>query len=332
MARTDILFPPGRFVGGSLYKEREKRDSKGVTIVHPAGHAKAGQPKTEFVVVYAIPKNPGEQAWFQTPWGQQVVAVAAAGHPQSYQSPTYAWKIKDGDSTIPNKRGRKPCENEGWPGHWIVVFSSSYAPDIYRQDGGKARPLTEVDAVKPGYWVQIQGNVSPNTGESPGVYMNPNMVMFLAYGEEIRQGPNPDEVNWTAGALPPGASATPLGTSAMPTAMPVAAAAPGLPMMPGAPVMPGMPAAVGAPAMPGMGAPLAVQPHAAFLGGPPGAPAPTMGVAMPVPGAVPLPPMQAAPPAPVKQMTAAANGVPYADYIARGWNDALLVQHGLMLP
>ena len=309
MARTDILFPPGRLVGGSLYKEREKRDSKGTLIVHPPGHAKAGQPKTEFIIAYAIPKNPGEQAWWQTAWGQQVMQVGAAGHPNAYQSPTFAWKIKDGDSTVPNKRGRKPCESEGWPGHWVVMFSSTYAPDVYRTDSGKARPLTEVEAIKPGYWVQVQGNVAPNTGESPGVYMNPNMVMFLAYGPEIRQGPNPDDVPFATNfALPPGASLTPMAGAPMPAAMPG---------VPG--VVPALPAAPGLPALPA--APTIVTPHVGFAAGP-GAVAPAVPVA---PAAPPAPPAPAA-----RQMTAAANGVPYASYIGKGWTDALLIQHGLM--
>jgi hypothetical protein len=38
-----------------------------------------------------------------------------------------------------------------------------------------------------------------------------------------------------------------------------------------------------------------------------------------------------APVAPVRQMTAAAQGIPYESYIQQGWNDAMLVQNGLML-
>jgi hypothetical protein len=43
----------------------------------------------------------------------------------------------------------------------------------------------------------------------------------------------------------------------------------------------------------------------------------------------PLPP--AAPPAaPARQMTAKAGGAPYESFVAQGWNDATLVQHGYM--
>jgi len=38
-----------------------------------------------------------------------------------------------------------------------------------------------------------------------------------------------------------------------------------------------------------------------------------------------------APVAPVRQMTAAANGVTYEAYVAAGWSDAQLVQNGMMM-
>lgn len=60
-------------------------------------------------------------------------------------------------------------------------------------------------------------------------------------------------------------------------------------------------------------------------------------VAPPAPvAAAPIPPApNAAPPvptAPVRVMTAAAQGATYEQLITAGWTDALLVQHGMMLP
>jgi hypothetical protein len=43
------------------------------------------------------------------------------------------------------------------------------------------------------------------------------------------------------------------------------------------------------------------------------------------------PPPPPPPAAPVRVMTATAQG-PYEGYIAAGWTDALLIQHGYMLP
>ena len=68
---------------------------------------------------------------------------------------------------------------------------------------------------------------------------------------------------------------------------------------------------------PGAPAPIPVTPNTGFVQVPPPAPAPM------------APPP--APAAPVRQMTAAANGVTYEAYVAAGWSDAQLVQNGLML-
>jgi hypothetical protein len=115
----------------------------------------------------------------------------------------------------------------------------------------------------------------------------------------------------------------------------------GLPALPGAPGVPGLPAlpgvpGVGVPALPGAAAalpPLAVQPNAAFLGGPvptvPGIAPPALGAPLQMPGVVQVPPLQAAP---VRQMTALAGGATYEAFIQAGYTDAILVQRGFMLP
>ena len=70
---------------------------------------------------------------------------------------------------------------------------------------------------------------------------------------------------------------------------------------------------------PGAPAPIPVTPNPGFVQVPPPA-------AAPAPMAPPP-----APVAPVRQMTAAAQGVTYDAYVAAGWSDAQLVQNGLML-
>lgn len=63
---------------------------------------------------------------------------------------------------------------------------------------------------------------------------------------------------------------------------------------------------------------------------PPGVtPAPDFLQPPPVPGQVVPPPT---PPVPIRQMTPAAKGATYEQMLAAGWNDALLIQHGMMLP
>lgn len=311
--KTDITFPPGRLVQGSLYKGRTT-DSKGVPLVYKSGDRK-GQPQTQYYFAVAIAKEPGHTHWSQTAWGQQVLQVGAAGYPQGYQHPTFSWKIEDGDSRVPNKNGKIPAEQEGFSGHWVVKFASTAQPPRIFQRDASGRPVDLVtpDAVKLGYFVQVGGNVSDNKpSESPGVYVNYSGVLFLSVGAEIYSGPDANAMfGTTAGPLPAGALATPLGVAALP--------------------------ATGTPGVPA--APLVVQPHAGFLAAPvlgaavaPALAAPALGAALPVPPVVPVPGVPAAPAAPVKQMTAKAIGATYEAFVGQGWTDAMLIQQGYMLP
>lgn len=319
MASANILTPPGRIVRGSLYKGFDK-DAEGRPLVVKSG-PQQGQPRVDYFFAIAIPKA-GEQHWSQTAWGATIAKVGMESFPQAYAAPTFAWKVVDGDSQIPNKKGRKPADNEGYPGHWVVSFSSGFAPKVYT-DGGE-RLLTEEDAVKPGYWVQVAGTVAGNGSTSqPGVFVNHNMVCFIKADKEIIQGPDATAVGFQkGGGMPPGV---------VPNAAVGAFSAPAMPGMPGIPAFPGVgaPAAAfpapeaAAPGFPAPGAfpapaaaPVAVQPNFAPLM-PPGGVAPGF----------PAPP----PAAPARQMTALAKGASYEQLIANGWTDAVLIQHGLML-
>ena len=311
--RVNITSPVGRIVMGSLY-DPSTTDAEGKPLVVKTG-PNAGQPRVNYFFALAIPKGT-EPHWAHTAWGQQIWAVGNQAFPNAAQSPAFAWKIEDGDSQIPNKRGRKPCENEGWPGHWVLKFSGGFAPKIYEQQNGGYVLLTEPGRVKPGYFAEVALSVEGNGSQSqPGVYLNHSMVCFRAYGQEIVFGPDVASAGFGQSALPAGASATPLpGTAPMPQAP---AAAPTMPLPPGLPQVPGV---APAPLPQGGFAPMPSAPA-------PGAPAPIP--VTPNPGFVQVPPP--APAAPVRQMTAAAQGIPYESYVAQGWTDAQLVQNGLML-
>lgn len=318
--RTDILFPVGRLVQGSVSVGRDK-DSKGQPLVIKYGPG-AGKPRTDFYFAVAIPKKPGEQAWWQTEWGNKIMAVGAAAFPNFYQNPAFSWKVEDGDSTVPNKSNRKNCDNEGFPGNWIVKFSGGYAPKIVTADG--SQQITEPDAVKPGYFVQVFGNIAGNgSTESPGVYVNHTAVAMAGYGPEIRQGPDLSSVGFGQGVtLPPGASATPLaqmpGAMAAPQmAMPGAMQAPQMGMqMPGAMAMPG-PAVAPQPQMQMAPQPTMVAPDPGFL-------APPAPGSMPTPGAMPTPAAE-----PALTPKGISTGYTYAQFKASGqWTDDLLRQHG----
>lgn len=209
----EILFPVSRFVGGSLYKSETKKNEK------------TGEERQSYSFAIAIPKGP-EQHWNQTQWGALIWAEGAENSPNMHQNPAFAWKVKDGNSQIPNRKGNKPCDNEGWPGHWVLWLSSGFAPKIYNADG--SQPITEVDAVKPGYFIQVFGNVAFNkSSDSPGVYLNYQAVAFSAYGPEIQllQGIDAAAVGFGKGPLPPGATQTPAaGMTAPPTTTPAPSA------------------------------------------------------------------------------------------------------------
>ena len=305
--KVNITSPVGRIVMGSLY-DPSTTDAEGKPLVVKTG-PNAGQPRVNYFFALAIPKNPGETHWAQTAWGQQIWNVGNQAFPNIAQSPAFAWKIEDGDSQIPNKKGRKPCDNEGWQNHWILKFSGGFAPKAYQQEGAGYVQVMQKDFIKPGYFVEVAFSVEGNGSQSqPGVYLNHSMVCFRAYGQEIQFGPDVSSAGFGAAPLPAGASMTPpAGAIPMPSAP--AAVAPAVPAMP-------------APSA----APIPVTPNPAFVQVPPPVAAPAAPVAMGVPN-VPV----AAPATPVHQMTPAANGIAYEAYIAQGWTDAQLIQNGLML-
>lgn len=297
-AAVSILFPPGRLVQGSLYKAQDK-DQQGNPLVVKTG-PNAGKPTVKFFFAVAYPKAATDGGhWAGTEWGKQIWACGHAGFPNGQaQSPQFAWKVEDGDSAVPNKKGRKNCDREGFPGNWVVNFQSGFAPKIFTSDGSS--PIVEVDAVKLGHYVQVLGNVAPNgNGENPGVYVNHSMVAHSGYGQEIHSGPDPKAVGFGKAALPVGASATPIGGASFPVPAATAPAA-----------APPPPAAVPAPAAaPAPVAPTAVLPHPGFAAAPP-------------------PPPAAAPAGPVLTPKAGANT--YAAMIAAGWTDATLRAHGYL--
>jgi hypothetical protein len=310
--RIALTSPPLRLLMGSLYVP-QTTDGEGKPRIIKSG-PNAGQPNPQYFFAGGIPKR-GENAWWETDWGRQILAVAQKCWPNGQtQMPTFAWKIVDGDSHTPNKKGITPASREGYPGHWVLSFGSQFAPKIYNADGSAA--LLEVDAVKIGYWVQVQFSVDGNESvQNPGIYLNHNMVSLQGYDKVITMGPDPKAAGFGAAALPAHVSKTPVGgfaPPAVPGATPPAAAA----------TVP--PPAASAPPVP-------VQPSASFLGGPPPVPGAYPGGQGP--SATPPPPGAgaAAPPPPVgPQMTAKATNS-YAQYIAAGWTDAQLRVSGLMV-
>ena len=222
--KTDILTPVGRLVAGDVFKANTI-DAQGRPLTIKTG-PNAGQPRTEYFFTVAIPKT---DPAYNTEVLAKLQAAAKAGFPTLFGAdgqcirPDFAWKIVDGDSQIPNQNNTIPATKEGYPGHWVLSFKGGFAPKVYSK-GGEA-VIVDPEQVKRGYYIRVYGSVAANGDMSkPGVFLNPNMVELVGYGEEITSGPDGAAVfgNAPAANLPAGASATPVAGAAIAQAPAVA--------------------------------------------------------------------------------------------------------------
>lgn len=302
----NITLPPGRFVQGNPYNLTPKTDRNNNPVL-----GKDGKQILSTYIAVAIPKA-GEAWWWHTEWGQKIFAVGAGEMPNNYQHPTFAWKVEDGDSVVPNKRGKLNKDREGFPGNWIVKAQSSMLPQFCTlldpSKPGKPVALLQEGAIRAGSYVQLNIGVAGNKRtDSPGVYINPNIVCLVGYGAVIAFGIDPNDAGFGGAPLPAGASAVPVGAPTMP-AIPAAHQHPA----PGP--TPAAPAPAPAPA------PVPVQPHTGITMPPP-------------PNAAPAPPVAPAT-TPGSQWNRTATwpaGVDDAAMIKAGWTELTLRQHGYIV-
>jgi hypothetical protein len=202
-----MLSPVGRLVQGSLY-EAQTKDIEGKQLIDKDGH-----PRNRYYFALAIKKG-SEKHWNETEWGKKVWQVGEENAPTGVvKRADFAWKIEDGDSDTPNMNDKRNCDNEGFPGHWILKFNTFIAPQIVNEF---AEPLTQEGFIQAGYYIQVYFSVSYNNPAKKanvknGIFLNPEIVSFQAYGEVIKQffRPDPKTIGF-GGELPAGASATPV--------------------------------------------------------------------------------------------------------------------------
>lgn len=308
-----LTTPVGRIVQGELWKSREVKDQKGVAKLNADG-----TPQVSYFFAIAIPKEPGHTHWAQTAWGRQIWDEGNRAHPNFAPHPTFSWKIEDGDSVIPNKKGKKNCDREGHPGHWILKFSSNFAINrTYNANGTEPLPP---EAFKPGHYVQVCASIKGNTGDTPGVYLNPIFVALSGYGTEIESGPDVAEAGFGQAPLPPGASAVPVAVPGLPApaGLPGGAAVPSVPTLPQSLPLPGAAAVMPSSLPPTSSVPV------------PAGPATTSPSSVPVVPVVPNPAILTPPAPPVAagpRMTAKAGGATFDQFVAQGWTlDAMRAQ------
>lgn len=268
--RLEFTTPVGRLVAGDLWTPRTT-DQQGNPLEIKTGPNK-GQPTQKYFIGLAIPKT---DAGFNDLWAV-MNQVAKQGFPNLFDAqgnclrPDFAWKFTDGDSQIPNRNNVRPCDKEGYPGHWVINMETSIAPKVLDRDIKPIPP--ESKAIKRGDYIRVHISLAANGQTSnPGLYLNPSMVQFSHAGDEIFSGPDANAVFGAAplAAAPAGASTIPAPSlSGLPTGtIPAPALAPQVPPAnTSAPAVPGMPqgGTVAAPGVvPGMsnGATPAVTAH-----------------------------------------------------------------------
>lgn len=207
---TEVLTPVGRMVAGHPLDPYPVTDTKtGAPKIDSMG-----RPRTSITIGTAIPKG-AEQHWNQTEWGQKIWNIGVAAWPNGeWRAPTFAWKVIDGDSQIPNKKGHKPCDKEGWPGHWVVMASTELSVNCFH--AGRYQPheaIQRKEEIKRGDYIRLFLDVKGNNpSESPGVYVNPVLFELTRAGVEIVSANAPDAsaaFGAVAAQLPPGAQVDP---------------------------------------------------------------------------------------------------------------------------
>ncbi len=179
------------------------------SFTNPKGKDYYGKPtKPYFWAHVAFQKNSKEFNDLHN----QIRQVAETGFPELFKTtpnpPYFAWKIIDGDSTIPNKKGSIYAEKEGFPGNYILKFKTIFALKVFDRE---LNDVTEnEDYIKLGDFVRIIGTVSSNRNtDNPGVYLNMNKIQHAGYGKAIITNTGED-FDKAPEQLPDGASLTPL--------------------------------------------------------------------------------------------------------------------------
>jgi hypothetical protein len=211
MDSIDFTTPVGRIVWGSIAKSSPVTDDNTKQVKLDA----TGQPRKKWSFGVAFSKHEFEQ--FVRPHLNQAAALLfAQGVP-----PNFSWKITDGDAI--DSKGTPYSAREGYAGCFVLAFNTELsAPPCWVQNPSGAGFLQkDAQEINAGDYVAVGVNAAPNKATNPlhksGLYINPRSVMFVGYGQRIinRNAPDPNEMFANRQfALPPGASATPIGPAA----------------------------------------------------------------------------------------------------------------------
>ena len=230
---ADFLLPEGRIVKGHPMIERGKTDQNNQPVLDKT----TGVQVKERYFAFAVPKQ-GETDWRQTSWGAQIVAAASDpvhGYTSAeQQTPRFSWKIDDGDSAVPNLKGNAPKDQEGYPGHWVIHFTSAIFFNSYSSDDNFTVPLSDSGFIKTGDYGKVYMSSRGNKpSQTPGVYLNPRMFGLTRKGEQIVSDNLPSAASvfgdGQSTASPLAGATTPPPAAPAPNTPPPAPAAPATP-------------------------------------------------------------------------------------------------------
>lgn len=205
MTIENLQTPVGRLVWGNPAKSKPKTDQRTKQPV-----IKDGKQVEQWAFGVAFAKHDFDQ--HIRPLLEQEARTA---YPHGVP-PAFSWKYKDGDSI--DRSGKPYSLREGYAGHYVVNISTeAFSPPIYKNEGGKYRQVAP-EEIKTGYYVALNLNAKVNVptdpSHTPGLYINPNALELVAYGPEIHNTANPDELfGGRQYQLPPGASMTPVAST-----------------------------------------------------------------------------------------------------------------------
>ena len=215
---TQVTTPVGRIVWGHPTEARKKIDQDTKQPV-----LRDGQQVFEWAFGLAIPK----EEFNSIVWPQMYAEIATAfpgGAPANF-----SYKFLDADQAV-DREGQPYHLREGHAGCIVLTIKTEFqAPAIFKLDPASGQYL-QIDGkeVKCGDYVAVglslKVNKSENHTRKSSIYVNPQGIEFVGYGEAIIKGPNAATMfGGQQRALPLGATATPQQTmtGATPTQQPM---------------------------------------------------------------------------------------------------------------
>lgn len=174
----------GRIVWGDLnLKEKKNFHTKQTEI-----DTKTGKTVMEIAFGIAVPKvNPSMPEAMKANFDNVWKAIHTEGGKCGFQhpNPKFAWKFVDGD--LPKDDGS--AQPEHFKGCIVLTCVTRIPLNFFKrvvgQDGSVIHQQLTAGDFKTGDYVRVNINIKGHTGVNPGLYMNPNGVLFLAPGDAI---------------------------------------------------------------------------------------------------------------------------------------------------